>query len=90
MYLYRLGGGWLHYRSNIVLICYNHILYIRNSNKLEPNMLHDRSNLVLICYNHILSTRNYNKLKSRIGNSDARSGKWNKKIGGKTHVCCVT
>jgi hypothetical protein len=35
MYLYRLGGGWLHDRSNLVLICYNHILYIRNSNKLE-------------------------------------------------------
>jgi hypothetical protein len=32
MYLYRLGGGWLHDRSNLVLICYNHILYIRNSN----------------------------------------------------------
>jgi hypothetical protein len=36
MYLYWLGGGWLHDRSNLVLICYNHILYIRNSNKLEP------------------------------------------------------
>jgi hypothetical protein len=35
MYLYRLGGGWLHDRSNLVLICYNHILYIRNSYKLE-------------------------------------------------------
>jgi hypothetical protein len=35
MYLYRLGGGWLHDRSNLVLICYNHILYIRNSNKLK-------------------------------------------------------
>jgi hypothetical protein len=35
MYLYRLGGGWLHDRFNLVLICYNHILYIRNSNKLE-------------------------------------------------------
>jgi hypothetical protein len=35
MYLYRLVGGWLHDRSNLVLICYNHILYIRNSNKLD-------------------------------------------------------
>jgi hypothetical protein len=61
MYLYRLGGGWLHDRSNLVLICYNHILSIRNSNKLE----------------------------SRIGKSDARSGKWNKKIGEKTHVGCI-
>jgi hypothetical protein len=52
------------------------------------NLLHDRSNLVLICYNHILSIRNSNKLESRIGKSDARSGKWNKKIGEKTHVGC--
>jgi hypothetical protein len=36
MYLYRLGGGRLHDRSNLELTCYNHILYIRNSNKLEP------------------------------------------------------
>jgi hypothetical protein len=56
---------------------------------LKPNLLHDISNLVLICYNPILSIRNSNKLVSRIGNSDARSGKWNKKIGGKTHVWCV-
>jgi hypothetical protein len=35
MYLYRLGGGWLHDRSNIVLIFYNSILSFRNSNKLE-------------------------------------------------------
>jgi hypothetical protein len=35
MYLYRLGGGWLHDRSNLVFICYNPILFIRNSNKLE-------------------------------------------------------
>jgi hypothetical protein len=35
MYLYRLGGGWQHDRSNMVLICYNPILSIRNSNKLE-------------------------------------------------------
>jgi hypothetical protein len=35
MYLYRLGGGWLHDRSNLVLICYNPIISIRNSNKLE-------------------------------------------------------
>jgi hypothetical protein len=53
------------------------------------NLLHDRSNLVHICYNYILSIRNSNKLESRIGNSDARFGKWNKKIGGKTHVGCV-
>jgi hypothetical protein len=43
------------------------------------NLLHDRSNLVLICYNPILSIRNSNKLESKIGNNDARSGKWNKK-----------
>jgi hypothetical protein len=60
---------------------------LTNSN---PNLLHDRSNLVLICYNYILFIRNTNKLKSRIGNNDARSGKWNnKKIGGKNHVGCV-
>jgi hypothetical protein len=35
MYLYRMGGEWLYDRSNLVLICYNHILYIRISNKLE-------------------------------------------------------
>jgi hypothetical protein len=28
MYLYRLGGGWLHDRSNLVLICYNPILLL--------------------------------------------------------------
>ena len=39
MYLYRLGGGWLHDRSNLVLICYNHILYIRNSNKLKTKFV---------------------------------------------------
>jgi hypothetical protein len=49
---------------------------LTNSN---PNLLHDISNLVLICYNPNLSIRNSNKLESRIGNSDARSGKWNKK-----------
>jgi hypothetical protein len=26
IYLYRLGGGWLHDRSNLVLICYNPII----------------------------------------------------------------
>jgi hypothetical protein len=35
MYLCRLGGGWLHDRSNMILICYNPILSIMNSNKLE-------------------------------------------------------
>jgi hypothetical protein len=35
MYLYRLGGGWLHDRSNLVLICYNPILSFRNLNKLD-------------------------------------------------------
>jgi hypothetical protein len=45
----------------------------------KPNMLHDRPDLTLICYNHVLSIRNSNKLVSRKGNSDARSGKWNKK-----------
>jgi hypothetical protein len=59
---------------------------LTNSN---PNMLHDISNLILICYNPILSIRNSNKLESRISNSDARSGNWNKKTGGKTHVGCV-
>jgi hypothetical protein len=32
MYLYRLGAVWLHDRSNIVLFCYNHILFVSNSN----------------------------------------------------------
>jgi hypothetical protein len=36
MYLYRLRGERLHDRSNMVLFCYKHILYIKNSNKLEP------------------------------------------------------
>jgi hypothetical protein len=35
MYLYRPGGGWFRDRSNLVLICYNHIISVRNSNKLE-------------------------------------------------------
>jgi hypothetical protein len=35
IHLYRLGGGWLNDRSNLILICYNLILSIRNSNKLE-------------------------------------------------------
>jgi hypothetical protein len=39
MYLYMLGGGWLHNRSNLVLICYNPILSIRNSNKLETKFV---------------------------------------------------
>jgi hypothetical protein len=63
MYFYRLGGGWLHDRFNLVLICYNPILSIRNSNKLETKSVACRSNLVLICYNPILSVRNTNKLK---------------------------
>jgi hypothetical protein len=29
MYLYRLGGGWLHDRSNLVIICYNSILSVK-------------------------------------------------------------
>ena len=49
---------------------------LTNSN---TNLLHDKSNLVFICYNHILSISNSNKLEPRIGNSDARSGKWNTK-----------
>jgi hypothetical protein len=65
MYLYRLGSGWLHNRSNLVLICYNHILYIRNSNKLETKLLHDRSNLVLIYYSPIWSIRISNKLETK-------------------------
>jgi hypothetical protein len=35
MYLYRLGGGWLRDGSNLVLICYNTIISVRNFNKLE-------------------------------------------------------
>jgi hypothetical protein len=65
MYLYRMGGEWLHDRSNMVLIYYNHIVSIRNSNKLETKLLHDRSNLVFICYNHILSISNSNKLETK-------------------------
>jgi hypothetical protein len=61
---------------------------LTNSN---PNMLPDRSNLILISYNPILSIRNSNKLECRIGNNDARSDNWNnKKIGGKTHMGCVS
>jgi hypothetical protein len=62
---------------------------LRTLTNSNPNLLHDRSNLVPICYNSILSIRNSNKLESRIGNSDARSSKWSKKIGGKTHVGCI-
>jgi hypothetical protein len=32
IYLYRVGGGWLHDRSNLVLIYKNSILSVRNSN----------------------------------------------------------
>jgi hypothetical protein len=46
MYLYRLGGVWLHDRSNLVLICYNHILSIRTLTNSKLNPLDDRSNLV--------------------------------------------
>jgi hypothetical protein len=35
MYLCRLGHGWLHDKSNLVLICYIPILSFRNSNKPE-------------------------------------------------------
>ena len=35
MYLYKLGVGWLHDKSNMILIYYNHIIFVRNSNKLE-------------------------------------------------------
>jgi hypothetical protein len=35
MYLYRLRGEWLHDRSNLVLMCYNFFLSIRNLKKLE-------------------------------------------------------
>jgi hypothetical protein len=59
MYLYR------HDRSNLVLICYNPILSIRNSNNSKPNLLHDRSNLVFVCYNSILSISNSNKLGTK-------------------------
>jgi hypothetical protein len=96
MYLYRLGGGWIHDRSNLVIIyliwylSVTTISYILGTlTNSKPNLLHDRSNLVLICYNPIISVRNSNKLEFRIGSYDARFGKWNKKIGGKTHVACV-
>jgi hypothetical protein len=46
MYLYRLGGGWLHDRSNLVLSYYNHIIYIRNSNKLETKSVTQVRSLV--------------------------------------------
>jgi hypothetical protein len=39
MYLYRLGGGWSNNRSNLVLICYNSILSVSNSNKLETKFV---------------------------------------------------
>jgi hypothetical protein len=60
MYLYRLGGGWLHDRSNLVLIYYNHILYVRNSNKLETKSVAQVRSLAgrlqqlqwLVCYEH--------------------------------------
>jgi hypothetical protein len=66
MYLYRLGGVWLHDRSNLVLIYYNNILYIRKSNKLETKSVTCRSNLVLIWYNFIICVRNSNKLKPNL------------------------
>jgi hypothetical protein len=39
--LWLMGWGvmWLHNRSNLVLICYNPILSIRNSNKLETKFV---------------------------------------------------
>jgi hypothetical protein len=39
IYLYRLRGGWLHDRSNIVLICYNPILSVRNYNKFKTKFI---------------------------------------------------
>jgi hypothetical protein len=58
MYLYGLGGGWLNNRSNLVLICYNHTISIRNSNKLETKLVVQVRSLVgrlqqlwwLFCY----------------------------------------
>jgi hypothetical protein len=64
MYLYRLWGGWLHDRSNLVLICYNLSYILGTLTNSKANLLHDRSNLVLICYNPILSFRNFNKLEN--------------------------
>jgi hypothetical protein len=60
MYLYRLGGGWLHDRSNryLFVTTISYILWTLTNSK--PNPLHDRSNLVLICYNPILYVRNSN------------------------------
>jgi hypothetical protein len=53
MYLYMMGCGWLHDRSNLILVCYKfyHILSIRNFNKLETKSITCISNLVLIYYN---------------------------------------
>jgi hypothetical protein len=36
--LTNLKPNLLHYRSNMVLICYNHIISTRNSNKLESRI----------------------------------------------------
>jgi hypothetical protein len=56
----------------------------------KPNLLHDRSNLVLICYNPILSIRNSNKIESRIGNSEARSGKWKNRSKNSRGLCSLS
>jgi hypothetical protein len=64
MYLYRLRGGWLHDRSNLVLIYYNLSYLLGTLTNSKANLLHDRTNLVLICYNPILSFRNFNKLEN--------------------------
>jgi hypothetical protein len=65
MYLYRLGGGWLHNRSILILICYNLYYLLGTLTNSKPILLHYRSNIVLICYNHILFVRNSNKLKTK-------------------------
>ena len=56
-----------------------HTYILGTLTNLNSKLLHDRSSMGLICYNFIIFIRNSNKLESRIGNSDARSDKWNKK-----------
>jgi hypothetical protein len=51
----------VHNKSNLLLICYNPILSVRNSNKLEPNPLHDRTNRYLFAtiLSYLLGTLTY-------------------------------
>jgi hypothetical protein len=74
---WEVGGYMVHLIWYLSITTISYILGTLTNSK--PNLLHDRSNQALICYNLILSIRNSNKLEYRIGNSDARSSKWNKK-----------